>query len=134
MAKKNARFSARIVKKSKYQTMTQEEALQWLMTKKRWQRKHFEDEAMLDCMAQMVADYVNEEIGHQKESGNEWYTANVDTEKRDAAAFTIMPKVYEKYIEHAEKEGYDEDWPEGIASDSYRIAEAMMKERKIRHD
>ena len=48
---------------------------------------------------------------------------------RDYFAAKALPVLCGKYVEAAEKVGLDEDWKAGIATDAYKIADAMLEAR-----
>lgn len=50
---------------------------------------------------------------------------------RDKMAMSVLPSVYESYVEFAELNGYEENWQIGVALDAYAMADAMMEARDV---
>ncbi|MEH2922388.1 hypothetical protein ACFFL1_05995 [Samsonia erythrinae] len=49
---------------------------------------------------------------------------------RDYFAREALGLCFAQYLNHAEVEGFSEGWREGVASDAYLMADAMLKARE----
>ncbi len=48
---------------------------------------------------------------------------------RDYFATEALGLCFAQYLNHAEVEGFSENWRDGVASDAYLMADAMLKAR-----
>jgi hypothetical protein len=51
---------------------------------------------------------------------------------RDYFAAKALPAVYTEYVRRAAAFGWDGDWQDAIAQDAYKMADAMLAERKMK--
>ncbi|TBL49915.1 hypothetical protein EYY98_10685 [Obesumbacterium proteus] len=61
-----------------------------------------------------------------------WYNENVRTEGmtlRDHFATESLGLCFAQYLNHAEENGFSDGWRDGVASDAYKMADAMLKAR-----
>lgn len=51
---------------------------------------------------------------------------------RDYFAAKALPACYQGYVSHATIHGWDVGWKDGIATDAYAMADAMLKARMVK--
>lgn len=53
-----------------------------------------------------------------------------DLNVRDYFAAEALSLCFAQYLNHAEVEGFQENWRDGVASDAYQMADAMLRARE----
>lgn len=53
---------------------------------------------------------------------------------RDYLAAKTLPSAMQTYAEYAKVYGWQEDWQYGVALDSYNMADAMLRARKLKEE
>ena len=64
-------------------------------------------------------------VGHN----SDWQSESGMT-VRDYMAAKALGLCFAQYLNHAEVEGFQDGWRDGVASDAYQMADAMIKARE----
>jgi hypothetical protein len=62
-------------------------------------------------------------------NGNSWSNQREGMTLRDVFAKEALGLCFAQYLDHAKVEGFREDWRDGVASDAYMMADAMLVAR-----